>query len=523
MNKKGKNIFISILSALNVKHTEYYTNKFFNEHPHKYNLYGISKMLSDYGISNVATKIENKESDIHEIQLPFVAHSGGDFVLVYSIEKQYVNFRQKDLNISVEINEFCKSWSGIILLAEASSTSIEPNYKNNYREKLITRFLKITLIVCLSLFLCYELLTRNNLGEISLIIPIIVNMIGLAVTFLIIQKQLNIKSSYADKICSLFDQNDCNSILDSKASKLWNTFSWSEIGLAYFISNILIITFYPSLISVYSLFNILILPYTIWSIWYQKLIAKQWCSLCVIVQITLWTIFFTNLIFNFLTFPPQIYSLLDLMASILLYSITFLFTTQLIPYFSQSVKIENIKQEINSLKLNQDVLELLLKKQPHYELKKSDSQVIIGNPDSKILVTILTNPHCNPCAIMHERIGNLLKLNNDNLCFQFIFTSFNEHLETSSKFLISSYLDNKNDSNEIFQLWYNEGKNNREKFFKKYPFNFDSIEVQQELDKHKNWKSITKLELTPTILINGYKLPENYQIEDLRYFSELNI
>ena len=28
---------------------------------------------------------------------------------------------------------------------------------------------------------------------------------------------------------------------------------------------------------------------------------------------------------------------------------------------------------------------------------------------------------------------------------------------------------------------------------------------------------------TPTIAVNGYKLPDNYKIEDLRYFTEFDI
>jgi len=33
------------------------------------------------------------------------------------------------------------------------------------------------------------------------------------------------------------------------------------------------------------------------------------------------------------------------------------------------------------------------------------------------------------------------------------------------------------------------------------------------------WKAKTQLRATPTILVNGYKLPDNYKIEDLRYFT----
>jgi protein-disulfide isomerase len=33
--------------------------------------------------------------------------------------------------------------------------------------------------------------------------------------------------------------------------------------------------------------------------------------------------------------------------------------------------------------------------------------------------------------------------------------------------------------------------------------------------------SITQLSATPTILYNGYELPENYKVEDLKYFIDL--
>ncbi len=51
-NKNHENIFTSFLSSLGVKYTYEYANKHFNEHPNKYNLLGISQMLSEYGIAN---------------------------------------------------------------------------------------------------------------------------------------------------------------------------------------------------------------------------------------------------------------------------------------------------------------------------------------------------------------------------------------------------------------------------------------------------------------------------------------
>ena len=46
MIKDGSNISIAFLNALDVKFTKSYSGKFYNEHSYKYNLFGISRMLS---------------------------------------------------------------------------------------------------------------------------------------------------------------------------------------------------------------------------------------------------------------------------------------------------------------------------------------------------------------------------------------------------------------------------------------------------------------------------------------------
>ena len=81
-----KNIFVAFLELVNVKHTKSFSDQYFNEHPHKSNLFGLSGMLSDFGIRNAATWIEDRENDISHIGCPFVAQSGGDFVVVEKVE-----------------------------------------------------------------------------------------------------------------------------------------------------------------------------------------------------------------------------------------------------------------------------------------------------------------------------------------------------------------------------------------------------------------------------------------------------
>ena len=58
-------------------------------------------------------------------------------------------------------------------------------------------------------------------------------------------------------------------------------------------------------------------------------------------------------------------------------------------------------------------------------------------------------------------------------------------------------------------------KYNANKFFSKYEMNVS--EVEKEHVRHKAWKERCGFNATPTILVNGYPLPEEYTVEDLEF------
>ena len=93
-------------------------------------------MLSDYGVENAGTRIEDKENDIFNIECPFMAHVGGDFVVVDNVGSEKVSYLRNGKKITNTIEQFIKSWSGIILLAETTHSSIEPDYKENRKKEL---------------------------------------------------------------------------------------------------------------------------------------------------------------------------------------------------------------------------------------------------------------------------------------------------------------------------------------------------------------------------------------------------
>lgn len=233
-------------------------------------------------------------------------------------------------------------------------------------------------------------------------------------------------------------------------------------------------------------------------------------------MLLLWGIFITGLGFNYFQIFPI--NFLELLITGSIYLISILTIDMLVPMISRSRNTDNIRYEINSIKADEDVFKALLKKQPHYEVSKDTSRILLGNPNSNLLITVFSNPHCNPCSRMHERINKLLEQNR-NICVQYIFSSFNEELEVSNKYLIGAYFQKNGESKMVYDEWFEKGKFNKEEFFRLHPVSIDMEEVIREFDSHKQWKEKSGLRATPTILVDGYKLPDNSKIEDIRYFT----
>ena len=96
--KQSQNTFTASLGPLGVKHTGTFSDRHFNEHPHKYNLFGLSRMFYDYGIENAATRIEDKERDLSDIQTPFIAN--------FSIDDYFMDIGSRNEHPENEVEFF---------------------------------------------------------------------------------------------------------------------------------------------------------------------------------------------------------------------------------------------------------------------------------------------------------------------------------------------------------------------------------------------------------------------------------
>jgi protein-disulfide isomerase len=158
--------------------------------------------------------------------------------------------------------------------------------------------------------------------------------------------------------------------------------------------------------------------------------------------------------------------------------------------------------------------------QPRHALLDDIHSIILGNREAKNIITIVSNPYCEPCSQTHKTLDQWLSIR-DDIRLQIIFSAFNQEKDavtTVASHFIS--LKSKNDDQSLKRAlndWFEQKHKNYERWAEEYPVNED-IPTFEILEKHKEWCEMTNVKMTPTIFINGRKLPKVYQIEDIKYF-----
>lgn len=520
--KHYRNIFTTLLELLNIKHTKTFSSRYFNEHPDKSSIYGLSKMLSYYRVENEGLKFKDKDI-LTEIDTPFIAHFNNDFAIVQNVDNHDIEYISNNEKRKISFDKFKDGWSGVALVMEPDENSIEPNY-NEHRKKEYLAWMKYILLA-VSLCIISGIIVYGNIHSytIGLTTSLLINLAGFYVSFLLLLKQTKTFSSQADKLCSLLgEQSDCSHLLDSDAAKILG-FSWSEIGLGYFLTNVCVIIALPSFYNYVALLNILTLPYTVWSVWYQKYKAKQWCPLCLAVQGLLWVLFINHLLWGYISFTE--FSILHLIIVGGLYIGTIVLANLFTDVWVQLKEKGKLRYEVNSLKSNEEVFTSIMKSREQYDVDTHiSSSVLIGNPEAKNTLTVISNPHCTPCAKLHQRIGDILNDEGINFRIQYILTSFGVKGDKINKLIIAKYLEmNRSDFVHFLDEWYSQGRNNEESFMKKYGCKYSNDTIE-EFQKQKNWVEKSKIHATPTILYNGIQLPQDiYKIEDVYLLANMSL
>lgn len=343
---------------------------------------------------------------------------------------------------------------------------------------------------------------------------------GLVVSVLLLIQSIDKNNPLVQTLCGGGGKTNCNAILSSKAANVFEGLTWSEVGFFYFAGTWLALMFSGgsiAMLQILAILNILSLPYTVYSIYYQARVAKQWCVLCCTVQALLW-LEFISLVTAF-TQPPGFLNATGWFNILICMALPIATWLMLKPLLLKAQQVKPLKDQLRHFKYNSELFNAMLKEQPKYVIPAEEWSIVLGNVEANNIITMVSNPYCPPCAKAHDVLDDWLNHNPD-IQVRIIFTAnnTNEDIKTpvTRHFMALNQLPDKTIVKQALNDWYNQRQKSYEAWAKAYPVQLNEADFIH-LDKQKAWCDLAEIKATPTQLVNGYVLPVAYQIKDIKY------
>ena len=286
-------IFTIFLHALGVKATAGYSDSRFLSMPFK-SLFGFSRLLKEYGIDCDGLYFADK-SKLTALPCPCLVQENGHFVVLDGITGSTVRFKSTSGSKERDIDAFTAKWSGVALVAYPTADSCEPDYQKHRFMEAVGVAKRVVLALCLAFLAVWFFIAHGIYTHWWTIATMLLYMAGIYISRQLMLKSLNIHTKAGNRICGVIEQGGCDTVLEQKASTFFGIFSWSEVGLAYFTVSLGALMLFPGRAHWLAALNVCCLPFSFWSVWYQKFRAKAWCTMCLTVQALLWIIFICNL------------------------------------------------------------------------------------------------------------------------------------------------------------------------------------------------------------------------------------
>jgi uncharacterized membrane protein/glutaredoxin len=464
---------------------------------------------------------------LSEIPLPFIAYlSNRNYAVVTRKDKDLVTLSNEGWNNKAfTADEFKKLYGGSVLIAEKATTSGEADFIVKRRKELIANWLAPTAFAGLFIMMvAFLLLNSSYLTTLTLQTGFLTffKTAGLTTAVLLLLQSIDANNPLIQKLCGSDNNKDCNAILSSKAAKIGGI-GWSEIGFFYFAGTWLALLFnsnHRALMQVLAALSLVSLPYTFYSIYYQWQVAKQWCKFCCVVQAILWLEFFAFLPY-LINFKLQIPDSVEWGNLLMCMTIPALAWAIVKPYLLQAQQIRPLKKQLRKFKYNAGTFEKMLNDEVKYALPAEEHSLVIGNREAENVITMVSNPYCQPCAKVHKTLDEWLS-NRSDIKLQIVFST--QNTKKDKKTQIAAHLmalqNNRDDVSlkKALNDWYGQKQKNYEAWAKEHPSAATDSLVHEILETQKAWCKLTEITGTPTLFLNGRKLPKNYQPEDLKYF-----
>ncbi|REG78343.1 vitamin K epoxide reductase family protein [Algoriphagus antarcticus] len=503
-----------VLESLSVPYTQQFLKEKVLTHPHYPSLLYISDILEEYGVGSLAAKLGPDRLD--DFSLPGIVQvllaDGNYFNVITAVsESEITLFDEKGKQKDVSRLDFLKSWTGVSLLLEAGEDVAEPEINQKIRDQQIIKGVAMIGVVSFLGWLGLGLVENGTSG--LFLFYFLLKGLGLSISSILLWYQHDKENPALQKFCSGGKSVDCNSVLDSKTFQLVDgRINPSLIAFAYFFAGTGLIAGLAFLAMTFlAWLSVVSIPIVIYSFYYQALVIKKWCRFCLLIQgvlamevmAVLWGVFWEGEFYL---------SALSLFL--------FLFTGVILirPMLERKDELYRSKRELAKLKSNKELFELSLLRSKKIKNDPQGLGILMKGEKPKNQVIKVCNPYCGPCARVHPVLESLF--DRGNIVLHILFTPGNgdEQKEKTVRHLLA--IESKGNSKLTHQAlddWYGAERKDYNAFAAKYPMNGELMQQDEKVRAMEDWCEKEKVYYTPTLFINGYELPKEYNVEDLKY------
>jgi protein-disulfide isomerase len=501
------------LSLLNVSVEKEYIHQRLVSHPDYPSVLSITSLLNELGIENAAVQMEKEQ--LQEITLPFLAFiDQSDFILI-----------SDGAETATACKDFDKRWSGVVVLAENNGELMETKEMTGFRldkHRSKIKWMFFSGIVSVLIFMaCFQV--QSLYYDLLLFSA----MAGLVVSTTIVLRELGIDNLVSQQLCGKGTDTGCDTVLHSDAATFTLGIKLSDIGVAFFsgitlvllISSFASATFFNAGRLLTTLFTFASLPFTLFSIYYQWRVAKRWCASCLLVIGILNVLI---LIQAYGGVSTEQTNLMQVVAAFSVFALPGTFWLLIRPLLNRKKELIENNIKLQRIYRSNDVLEASLKMQPTIDATPWEFDFQIGNAASSCQVMIVSNPYCGPCAEMHTNLKELLQKNRGQLgiTVRFLINVYNgtdERMKVVEHMLQYAYsrvnfFQSPDKIEQMLTTWYQSA--DLQKFSEHYPVS-KTRNIYEKLEQQTLWAQEAQVEFTPSIFINGYKLPSAYEQQDL--------
>ncbi|HAP61998.1 MAG TPA: hypothetical protein DCR93_21690 [Cytophagales bacterium] len=557
-------LLVNVVEHLDVPCTRNTLAERLRDHPYfPQNLMSsYSEVLTDLRIPNLAVDLDTE--DLDEIEsFPVMAQLDPDLmgnthaqltpplfgvplrsimVMVTEVTASTVTFLDVEKGwYTLDRKDFLQLWKGITMLVAKESWSGDPKHTENAQRQRLTRWAKASAWGLGSGLLLLAILL-GLVGDTPFWkwLPLLVlKSAGLTLGVLLLLERADKTNAVVAAVCGTKTPaqgpGGCgNGLLEGPAASLWGWLSWAEVGAGYFAGGLLtlVLALFANatapVLLILAVLNVLALPYTVWSLTYQAR-HKQWCRLCVGVQILLW-LELAALLPLWIN-PLPVLTLNSMVWVLLGFGLPLLVWLTLGKGLAAGSELRALRQEMAELKRNPAILDFHMRHTKPVAIAPVPG-IVLGNPEAPNVLTVFSSPFCPPCGQMHHMLEDLILANGEAIRVNIRFAD----RKTEERNRVAQYLlalarqgAAPEDQLAAMRSWFS--RENRDVaaisdwIGELPPRQTPAVEyltgAAEDLKAQADWAQNQGLKATPSLFLNGVKLSHwEGQLYNLRYYLQ---